>query len=658
MSAMTAPVDERPPVSRLSLLMTAGAMAGIQFCYAAQINHGSASLLSLGLDESKVSLAWLAGPLSGLIVQPLVGIASDSCTSKLGRRRPFLIAGVLFTTTALLLFSNAKVIGEAVMGHGTNSALHVALAIAIFSFFLLDFSIQAIQGPLRALITDIATSEMLPVGNVYIAMFTGLGNLLGSFLASRKLTVIMPFFLTDTQALFTIAALFLIVTVTICILTAHEVPVMAGDDFAAEDVAPIPPIDRMGSMSSLNAFDPASSMTSMNNDFDIGPPMIPSTPPSRLQRHYRLERSRGGSVSIIPQSSSSIFRVSSSPSMWSLGLGPSASMPSLREAQSHRRLPSLSSRAALLGNREPSFVSGWRHRASTQYGYSMLRDAPRPFWQVFAVQLFTWFGFFSLFVFVNPWVGTNVFLGRGAAPEGSVQRELFEAGVRLGGVGNTLTALVTVLYSPLITSLLERFGILRTYLFSQLVEAACLISAHFIRGSPGQKEPSKLLKLATILDIGSFGIVWATTMGVPWAIIGKALNDDPEYQPRVGLFTTVFNVSQSFPQLFVSFGSPFILQQFNNDVSAVMFIGGLLALVGAVLIYALRVDVFAGGTTGGFGQPEDVSNSATAGSVEEGNAASGSDGVTAPSAVAHADCSHWRTSRYDGTVKEPFLQEK
>lgn len=657
---MTAPdhADEKTPITRARLLMAAGAMAGIQVCYAAQINHGSASLLSLGLDESRVSLAWLAGPLSGLIVQPLVGIASDSCTSRLGKRRPFLIAGTAFTTAALLLFSNAKFIGEAFMGAGTNSALHVALAIAIFAFFLLDFSIQAIQAPLRALITDIAPGDLLPVGNVYIALFTGLGNLMGSFLASRRLTTIMPFFLSDTQALFAIASVLLIVSVTICVLTAHEIPMSISDQSAVEDIAAIPPIDRMGSVSSLNALDPSSSVASINNDFGIGPPMIPPTPPGRLRRAYRLERARGGSISVVPQSSSSIFRVSSSPSMWSLGLGPSASMPSLRDAQHSRGLRSSGSHAALLGNREPSFVSGWRHRTSTQYGYSMLRDAPRPFWRVFAVQLFTWFGFFSLFVFVNPWVGTNVFLGRGAAPEGSVQREHFEAGVRLGGIGNTLTALVTVLYSPLITTLLARFGILRTYIFSQFVEAICLISAHFIRGIPGQKEPSSWLKLATILDIGSFGIVWATTMGVPWAIIGKALNDDPEYQPRIGLFTTVFNVSQSFPQLFVSFGSPLILEQFNNDVSAVMFIGGLLALVGAGLVYLLRVDIFADGNSGGFGESQIPDDSQSRTNIDMTQPALSTDVLTAPSAVANSEYHHGHASRDDSTLKEPFLQEK
>jgi solute carrier family 45 protein 1/2/4 len=50
-----------------------------------------------------VSLAWLAGPLSGIIVQPIIGILSDSCQHPFGRRRPFLIVGTIFTSLALSL---------------------------------------------------------------------------------------------------------------------------------------------------------------------------------------------------------------------------------------------------------------------------------------------------------------------------------------------------------------------------------------------------------------------------------------------------------------------------------------------------------------------------------------------------------------------------
>jgi solute carrier family 45, member 1/2/4 len=60
-------------------------------------------LLHLGLTKSKTSLVWIAGPLSGLIMQPVVGAISDRSTSKYGRRRPFMIGGSVLVGVGLLL---------------------------------------------------------------------------------------------------------------------------------------------------------------------------------------------------------------------------------------------------------------------------------------------------------------------------------------------------------------------------------------------------------------------------------------------------------------------------------------------------------------------------------------------------------------------------
>lgn len=60
-------------------------------------------LLSLGLSKSMMSIVFVAGPLSGLIVQPVVGVLSDGCKSRLGRRRPYMIGGCIVSSLAVLL---------------------------------------------------------------------------------------------------------------------------------------------------------------------------------------------------------------------------------------------------------------------------------------------------------------------------------------------------------------------------------------------------------------------------------------------------------------------------------------------------------------------------------------------------------------------------
>ncbi|KAI0561000.1 Major Facilitator [Gracilaria domingensis] len=449
-------------------------MCGVAVSYSAQVNLGTSQLLLLGLSERAVSLAWLAGPLSGLIVQPIVGHFSDRCTSPFGRRRPFLVAGAVLTATALLLFANAALVAEAL---GASDA---ALPLAIVAFFLLDFSVQAVQGPLRALITEFVPRNQRHVGNAFIGVFTGLGNLLGSVFTAVGLADYLPYFDHDVQAVFALAAFILLFTVAISVCSTKEAPV---------------------SLHQYESIAPESTATSEN----------------RAAEHVQdSSQTPGGS-----------------------------------------------------------------------FMYA-LRNLPQPYWRVFTIQLCTWCGFFALFVYVNAWVGKNIYLGDGTAPAGSDERETFEEGVRLGGKGNALTAAVTLVYSLALPTLMRRFGSMPIYAASQIVEAAVLMVAPFIRGTKG-RVPSQTLKAITVTDIGLFGIVWGTTMGVPWTLIGNALESKPWYRDRVGLFQMIFNASQSGPQLIVAIIAPLILALFNDDPAAVMFFGGVLALVGAVLIVLLRV---------------------------------------------------------------------
>lgn len=77
-------------------------------------------LLSLGVSKSMMSVVFLAGPLSGLIVQPLVGVLSDGCKSSLGRRRPFIIGGCVMTSLSVLMLGWSKEIAGIFASDGTS----------------------------------------------------------------------------------------------------------------------------------------------------------------------------------------------------------------------------------------------------------------------------------------------------------------------------------------------------------------------------------------------------------------------------------------------------------------------------------------------------------------------------------------------------------
>lgn len=144
---------------------------GCQLSWAVQIGYTTPTLRQLGLDRNHVGFVWLAGPLSGLVVQPIIGAWSDHSNFSLGRRRPFVLFGAALTVFGLLLFSNAEQLGQAVLGD-TPTSHPAGLIIAIIAFWFLDCAINVTQAPMRALLSDLAPAGDQSWGN---AMF-GLHN--------------------------------------------------------------------------------------------------------------------------------------------------------------------------------------------------------------------------------------------------------------------------------------------------------------------------------------------------------------------------------------------------------------------------------------------------------------------------------------------------
>lgn len=90
---------------------------------------------------------WVVGPLSGLIVAPIVGTLSDRCTHRMGRRRPFIVGGLIATIVGMLTFSNAPQLASLLVGPESESHHASAIAIAIVSFCILDLAINTTMWP-------------------------------------------------------------------------------------------------------------------------------------------------------------------------------------------------------------------------------------------------------------------------------------------------------------------------------------------------------------------------------------------------------------------------------------------------------------------------------------------------------------------------------
>lgn len=105
-------------------------------------------LLALGLTKSRTSLVWIAGPLSGLIMAPIVGVMSDQSTSRFGRRRPFMIIGSLVVTVFLVTLGWAKeIVGYFIEDADLRKTCTIVLAVG--SIYAVDFAINAGTWPIQ-----------------------------------------------------------------------------------------------------------------------------------------------------------------------------------------------------------------------------------------------------------------------------------------------------------------------------------------------------------------------------------------------------------------------------------------------------------------------------------------------------------------------------
>src|SRR4030095_2567015 len=138
---------------------------GIQFGWGLHMANMSAIYEYLGARPDQIPLLWLAAPLTGLFVQPVIGHMSDRTWGRLGRRRPYFLVGALLSSAALVLMPN-------------SSALWMAAGL----LWILDASINVSMEPFRAFVADLLPEEQRIQGFAMQSLFIGLGAVVASAL--------------------------------------------------------------------------------------------------------------------------------------------------------------------------------------------------------------------------------------------------------------------------------------------------------------------------------------------------------------------------------------------------------------------------------------------------------------------------------------------
>ncbi|GAA5886641.1 hypothetical protein JCM5296_005357 [Sporobolomyces johnsonii] len=162
-------------------------MFGLQMVWSCEMAQASPFLLSLGVSKSMMAVVFLAGPFSGLLVQPLVGVVSDSCKSPLGRRRPFIIGGCAMTSVAVLLLGWAKEIAGLFAEPGGSTHQRLSIACAVLAVYVIDFSVNVVQAMDRSLLVDVVPPAQQPAANAWAARMFGLGAVFGYWIGTIDL---------------------------------------------------------------------------------------------------------------------------------------------------------------------------------------------------------------------------------------------------------------------------------------------------------------------------------------------------------------------------------------------------------------------------------------------------------------------------------------
>lgn len=144
---------------------------GVQIGYSLQNSNTSSIFESLGADVSHLSYFWLAAPLAGMIVQPIVGLFSDGTWTRWGRRIPYILGGSLISALALVLMPNCP-----------KLLAFAPLAMGAFILLFMDLSFNVTMQPFRALVADMLDDSQKTQGYVVQTFLINLGAVVGAIL--------------------------------------------------------------------------------------------------------------------------------------------------------------------------------------------------------------------------------------------------------------------------------------------------------------------------------------------------------------------------------------------------------------------------------------------------------------------------------------------
>ncbi|XP_042374626.1 sucrose transport protein SUT1-like [Zingiber officinale] len=231
------PVVAVKHISLTRLIFACMVTGGVQYGWALQLSLLTPYVQTLGLSHALSSIVWLCGPVAGFVVQPIIGLWSDRCQSRFGRRRPFIFVGCILISIAVIVLGFSSDIGRALGDTKEHCSVYNgprwhAAVVYCLGFWLLDFSNNTVQGPTRALMADLSSHHGPNTANAIFASWMAAGNILGYLSGSSgSWHKWFPFLVTNAcceacanlKGAFLVAVVLLFITLTATLFIAKEV---------------------------------------------------------------------------------------------------------------------------------------------------------------------------------------------------------------------------------------------------------------------------------------------------------------------------------------------------------------------------------------------------------------------------------------------------
>lgn len=502
--------SRQQPCSMVTLVLSCTIAAGVQFGWALQLSLLTPYIQTLGIQHAFSSFIWLCGPITGLVVQPCVGIWSDKCTSKYGRRRPFILAGSLMISIAVITIGFSAdigyLLGDTKEHCSTYKGTRTRAAIVfIIGFWMLDLANNTVQGPARALLADLSGPDQRNSANAIFCSWMAVGNILGfSAGSSGNWHRWFPFLINracceacgNLKAAFLVAVLFLTLCTVVTIYFAKEVPITSPEQpNRLSDSAPllVDPAQDGIELSKLRHETLVVANSNMNN----------------AENRYEQDTSPKHINSKVVDNEKEIYSD-----------GPGAVMVNL---------------------------------------LTSLRHLPPAMHSVLIVSALSWLSWFPFFLFDTDWMGREVYHGD---PNGDAsQVKLYDQGVREGAFGLLLNSVVLGVCSFLIEPMCQRMGSRLVWAVGKFTVFACLAVTSIIslisvkeysQGVQHAIGANDSIKTAALVVFALLGFPLAITYSVPFSVTAELTADSGGGQ---GLAIGVLNLSIVIPQMIVSLGA-------------------------------------------------------------------------------------------------------